>query len=53
MPLVDKCSKGIHVSFEDEEVETDPEEYVVVIEDDIGTEIRKEKSHKRQKSNNA
>ena len=49
MPLVDKSSKGRHVTFEDEEVETDAEEYVAITEDDIRTDVRKEKSHKRPK----
>ena len=44
-PLVDKYSKGRQVTFEGEEVETGSEEYVVVTEDDIGTE----KSRKRPK----
>lgn len=42
---MDKSSKGRQVTFKDEEVETGSEEYVVVTEDDIGTE----KSHKREK----
>jgi len=45
MPLVDKSNKGRQVTFEDDEVETDSEAYVVVAEDDIGTE----KSCKRPK----
>ena len=44
-PLVDKSSKGKQVTFEDDEVETDSEAYVVVIEYDIGTK----KSSKRPK----
>ena len=46
MPQMDKSSKGRHVTFEDEEVEVDTEEDVVVTEDDIGTDVRKEKIHK-------
>lgn len=49
MPLVDKSRKGRHVTFEDKEIEIDTEEYVVVTEDDIGTNVRKHKSHKRAK----
>lgn len=49
MPLVDKSSKGRHITFEDEEVETNIEEYVFVTEDEIGTDVRKEKSRKRPK----
>lgn len=37
---MDKSSKGRQVTFEDEEVETGSEEYVVVTEDDNGTEKR-------------
>ena len=44
-PLVDKFSKCRQVTFEDDEVETNNEEYVVVTEDDIGTK----KSCKRPK----
>ena len=42
---MDKSSKGRHVTFEDDEVETESEAYVVVTEDDIELE----KSHKRPK----
>lgn len=42
---MDKSSKRRQVTFEDEEVETDNEEYVFITEDDIGTE----KSRKRPK----
>jgi len=44
-PLVDKFSKGRQATFEDDEVETDSEAYIVVTEDDIGTK----KSCKRLK----
>ena len=44
---MDKSIKGRQVAFEDEEVETNTEEYVFVTEDDIGTDVRKEKSRKR------
>ena len=43
--LVDKSSKGKGVTFENDEVEIDDETYVVITEDDIGTE----KSHKNPK----
>ena len=44
-PPVDKSSKGKQVTFENDEVEIDNETYVVITEDDIGTE----KSHKKPK----
>lgn len=43
---MDKSRKGRQVTFEDDEVETDTEEYVVITEDDIGTDVRKDKSNK-------
>ena len=49
MLLVDKSSKDRHVTFEYEEVETNVEEYVSITEDDIRTDVIKEKSHKRPK----
>jgi len=49
MSLVDKSNKGRHVTFEDEEVDFDTEEYVVVTKDDIGTDFLKEKRRKRPK----
>ena len=49
MPLVDKSRKGIQVTFEDEEVEIDTKEYVAITENGIGTDVRKEKIHKRPK----
>ena len=49
MPLLDKSSKGRHVTFEDEKVETNTEEYVVITKDDIGTDVRMERRHKRWK----
>ena len=45
MYIVDKSRKGRQVTFEDDKVETRSEEYVVVTENDIGTE----KSRKRPK----
>ena len=42
---MDKSNKGRQVTFEDDEVETGSEAYVVVTKDDIGTE----KSRKRPK----
>ena len=47
MSIEDKSSKGRQVIFKDEEVETDAEEYVSIIEDDIRTDVQKEKSHER------
>ena len=49
MPIVDKSSKVKHVTFEEEEVETKAEEYVAITEDEIRTDVRKEKTHKRPK----
>ena len=42
-PLVDKSSKSKQVTFDDNEVETDSEAYVVVTEDDIGTKKSRKK----------
>ena len=44
---MDKSSKGRQVTSKDEEVETNTEEYVSITKDDISTDVRKEKSHKR------
>ena len=47
--LVDKSSKGRHVTYEEEEVETEAEEYVAITEDEIRTDVRKDKIHKKPK----
>jgi len=46
MSIVDKSSKARYVTSEDDEVETKVEEYAVITEDEIRTNVRKEKSHK-------
>ena len=46
MSIVDKSRKARHVTFEDEEVETYAKEYVSITEDEIRTDVIKEKSHK-------
>jgi len=47
MPVVDQSNKGRHITFENEEDEV--EEYVAIIENEITTNVGKEKSHKRPK----
>jgi len=46
MSIVDRSNKARHVTFQEEEVEIEVEVYVSITEDEIGTDVRKEKSHK-------
>ena len=47
----DQCSKARHVTFQNEEVEfeAEDEECVSITEDQIRTDVRKDKSHKKTK----
>ena len=44
--ILDKASKARHVTFKEDEVEIDAEEYVVITKDEIRTDVREEKSNK-------